>query len=197
MQELRSCWLLVVGLSVAAWGTAQPATARHDIDPSTSTITVHVNKAGVFRAFGDDHEVRAPIKTGSVDDGSTAVVDLVIDASQMRVLDQGLSDTDRREVQERMLGPQVLDVAQYPEIRFRSTSIDRTAGGWRVTGQLTLHGATRPIVVAVTNERGHYRGTAAFRQTNFGITPVSVAGGTVKVKDEVSIDFDIVTRSNP
>jgi len=197
MQDLRSCCLLVVGLSVAVGSGAQIAAARHDIDPRTSTVTVHVKKAGVFRAFGDDHEVRAPIKTGSIDDAPTGVVDLLIDASQMRVLDPGLSDADRHEVQERMLGPEVLEVAKYPEIRFRSTSIDRTADGWRVTGQLTLHGATRPIVVAVTKDRAHYRGTASFKQTDFGITPVSVAGGTVKVKDEVSIDFDIATRSNP
>ena len=37
-----------------------------------------------------------------------------------------------------------------------------------------------------------YVGAAIFRQTQFGIRPVSVAGGAVKVKDEVKIDFAIV-----
>ena len=148
----------------------------------------------MFRAFGDDHEVRAPIKSGVVDDGAHATVDVVIDASQMRVLDPRLSESDRREVQDRMLGPQVLDVSKYAQIRFQSTSVERATDGWKVAGQLTLHGSTKPIVVAVTNDRGHYRGTATVKQTTFGITPVAVAGGTVKVKDEVSIDFDITTQ---
>jgi hypothetical protein len=39
---------------------------------------------------------------------------------------------------------------------------------------------------------GHYRGSAALQQREFGITPVRFAGGTVKVKDEVKIEFDIV-----
>jgi polyisoprenoid-binding protein YceI len=96
-----------------------------------------------------------------------------------------------------MLGPNVLDVAHFPQIRFQSTTVTRTAAGWNVSGQLTLHGETHPIVVAVTTDRGRYRGTASFKQTAFGMQPVSVAGGAVKVKDEVSIDFDIATRSNP
>ena len=33
------------------------------------------------------------------------------------------------------------------------------------------------------------------KQTDYGITPISVAGGAVKVKDELNIDFDIVTKS--
>jgi polyisoprenoid-binding protein YceI len=186
---------LAVAFAVAVCGAAQPAAAHRQIDPTTSAITVHVKKTGLFRAFADDHEVRAPIRSGTVDDGPNASVDVVIDASELRVLDPGLSDTDRQQVQERMLGPQALDVAHYPQIHFQSTSVERAADGWRVTGPLALHGAVRSIVVAVRNERGHYRGTALFRQTNFGITPVSVAGGTVKVKDEVSIDFDITMRS--
>jgi len=36
-----------------------------------------------------------------------------------------------------------------------------------------------------------YRGSATLKQTDFGITPVTVAGGTVKVKNEVKVEFDI------
>lgn len=38
----------------------------------------------------------------------------------------------------------------------------------------------------------HYRGTAMLHQREFGITPVSVAGGANKVKDVLKIEFDIV-----
>jgi len=36
-----------------------------------------------------------------------------------------------------------------------------------------------------------YQGAAVLKQTGFGITPVKVAGGTVKVKDEVKVAFSI------
>jgi hypothetical protein len=44
----------------------------------------------------------------------------------------------------------------------------------------------------VSLEGRHYRGSASFKQSNFGINPIRIAGGTVKVKDEVKIEFDIV-----
>ena len=97
-----------------------------------------------------------------------------------------------------MLGPEVLDVTQFPAIRFESTTVEGTQlDGWTVRGQLTLHGQTQPVTVKVVFDHGHYRGSASLKQTDFGIIPISIAGGTVKVKDEVSIEFDIVTRSSP
>jgi hypothetical protein len=38
----------------------------------------------------------------------------------------------------------------------------------------------------------HFTGSATIRQTAFGITPIRVAGGTISVKDEVKVDFEIV-----
>jgi polyisoprenoid-binding protein YceI len=61
-----------------------------------------------------------------------------------------------------------------------------------VHGNLNLHGKNQPVVVVVALEAGHYRGSATVKQTNFGIEPISIAGGTVKVKDEVKIEFDML-----
>jgi hypothetical protein len=47
------------------------------------------------------------------------------------------------------------------------------------------------VVVDVRTEAGHYVGTSTLKQREFGITPVSIAAGTVKVKDELQIEFDI------
>jgi hypothetical protein len=181
---------------VAGVASAGPSTER--IDPERSTITIHVFKSGLFRALGDNHEIQAPIKSGSVDAGMSPSVQVVVDAGRMRVLDPGSSAQDRQQVQTRMIGPEVLDANRFPEIHFESTSVDRLeSGDWTVRGQLTLHGQTRPVIVKVAREQGHFRGSASFRQTDFGITPVSVGGGTVKVKDEVRIDFDVFTSQSP
>jgi polyisoprenoid-binding protein YceI len=179
-----------IGGSVAA-PASQP---DQPIDTSRSAITVHVFKAGLFRGFADNHEIRGAVKSGSVRNTLPVRANIVVDARDLRVLDPDAAPKDREQVRLRMLGPEVLDVNRFREIRFESTSGERTESGeWIVHGQLTLHGQSRPVATTITEDQGHFRGAMTLRQTDYGITPISVAGGTVKVKDELKIDFDIVT----
>ena len=57
-----------------------------------------------------------------------------------------------------------------------------------------LHGQIHPVTVNVAEHQGHYKGSASLRQTTFGIRLISLMGGTVTVKDDVQIGFDIVTE---
>src|SRR5947207_3969257 len=140
---------------VAAPGYAE----EHLIDTGRSTITVHVFKAGLFRAFADDHVIQAPLEEGVVED--TPHVQIVIDARLMRVLDPGLSAKDRDAVQERMLGPEVLDVNRFARITFHSLTIERVAADrWLVHGELGLHGHFNPLTVSVALDQSHYKGSA-------------------------------------
>ena len=128
--------------------------------------------------------------------GGIADVHIVVDAASFRVLDPRASPKNRAAVQMRMLGPDVLDVSRFPEILFDSESAEPgEAGGWTVRGHLTLHGQTRPLTTTVSGAHGHYKGTLALKQSDFGIAPIKVAGGAVKVKDQLTIDFDMVTQS--
>ncbi len=163
------------------------------IDTHNSRLVIRVSKAGLFSAFADNHEVEAPISEGFVDE-QTSRVALVIESQRLKVLDPQLSPEKRRQVQERMVGPEVLNVAQFPRITFESTSVEQSSPVRRlVRGQLSLHGQTHPVVVKVWTQGGRYVGTCSFKQREFGITPVSIAGGTVKVKDELTIEFDVRT----
>ena len=165
---------------------------RRTIDAERSSITVRVSKSGLFRAFADNHVIRAPLLEGSVDDSATSSVELVVDVPRMRVLDPSLSPNDRDDVQARMLGSEVLDADRFRQIRFHSTVVQRLAADrWLVRGDLDLHGQIHQVAVKVALENGRYKGSTTLRQTEFGITPISIAGGTVKVKDEVTIEFDI------
>jgi polyisoprenoid-binding protein YceI len=166
-----------------------PAQQR-EIDKARSTMTVRVAKTGMLSALGHDHEISAPIGSGAVD---TAVghVDLHVHAAALRVADPNGSEKDRQEIQKNMVGPEVLDADRYPEISFRSKSAEKSGPGWTVAGELTLHGQTRLITLQVTERDGHFVGSARLRQSEYGIKPIKVAGGTVRVKDEIRIDFDI------
>lgn len=159
--------------------------------PHTSTITIHVGKSGLFSGFGHNHTISAPIATAAIDPQSKTGAITVL-TKEMKVVDPDISEKDRNEIQTTMLGPKVLDAQKFPEIRFTSTRIGQTAPRrFRVIGNLQLHGVTRRLEFPVSGTPEHYTGKATLKQTDFGIQPVSVAGGTVKVKDEVEIEFDV------
>ncbi len=163
------------------------------IDGGRSTLTVFAYKSGLFSAFADDHTIRAPIARGSISDSGTLSVEIAVRSADMTVLDPNLSASKRAEVQTRMVGAEVLDVSRYPEITFASTAVEPAGPDrWTVRGNLTLHGATRPVTLAVTRQDGRYRGSAMLKQSDFGIQPISIVGGTVKVKDDLKIEFDIL-----
>jgi polyisoprenoid-binding protein YceI len=162
------------------------------INPARSTVTVRVNKAGLFSAFGHNHIISAPIQQGEVNT-TARTVRLSFASAGLRVLDPEVSPKERAEVQQTMLGPQVLDAARYPQIVFQSVRAEPAGqGGWRVEGELSLHGVTRPVVLEVISTGEQYRSRVRLKQSEFGIKPISLAGGTVKVKDEVMVEFAIV-----
>ncbi len=173
-----------------------PAAAQvRTIDPARSTVTIRVGKSGMFSAFGHEHEVRGPITQGSVQDsGAEPKVEVVVRSGDLKVLDPGVKESDRAEIQSTMLGPKVLDAVRFPEIRFRSTRVERAGNGWKIEGELTLRSQTRPVTVTARGTGDHYTAISAFKQSEFGITPVTAGGGTVKVKDEIRLEFEITLK---
>jgi polyisoprenoid-binding protein YceI len=187
------CTLLPFLIGLLCVSPAADSPGSRKIDPANSTITVHVYKSGFLSAFAHNHEIQAPIQSGEVKEADPASVELRVDARKLKVLDPEISEGTRTQIQDTMNGIQVLDAAQFPEIRFQSTSVEPNGPGhWIAHGHLTLHGRERPIAVEVALQGERYRGSASLKQTDFGITPVTAAGGTVKVKDEVKIEFEIV-----
>ncbi len=156
---------------------------------------MYVYRSGLFAFAADNHEIRAPIASGSINESARSV-ELRVDARQLEVLDPQLSAEKRRQVQERMLGQDVLDGNRFPDIKFESGSLDfNKSNDSTLNGSLVLHGQTHAIAVRVTklNER-HFFGSATLRQSDFGITPIVLAGGTVRVKDQIKLNFDIFAR---
>jgi polyisoprenoid-binding protein YceI len=144
---------LACGLGVCA--------QQHNIDTQKSTLTIHVGKTGVFSGLGHEHEVSAPIHSGTVDTGSRPEVEVHVDARELRVVGKDEPEKDRAEVQKTMLGPEVLDSDHHPEIVFKSKSAEPSGPGqWTLHGNLTLradaagygagHAEGRPL-----HRRGH------------------------------------------
>ena len=183
---MRSVFLAAASLVCALIVSAQ----QHNIDTQKSTLTIHVGKTGAFSAFGHEHEVRAPIHSGTADTGSHPAVEIRVNAGELRVIDKDDSDKDRVEVQKTMLGPEVLDSEQHQEIVYKSSGAESAGPGkWMLRGNLTLRGQTRPVTVTVTFKDGQYTGEATVKMTDFGITPPGKAG--IRAKDELKIEFEV------
>ena len=164
--------------------------AQRPLDPEHTTFTIHVGKSGLFSFAVHEHEVRTAIVEGAVDDAGEGRIWLRIDAHKLTVL----PEKDQAEVQSTMQ-TKVLESDRFPDIRFESTSVHKLAADrWRVEGNLTLHGQTHPVVADVRRNGGRYEGKSTIKQTDFGIQPVTVAGGTVKVKNELVIEFSIQAK---
>lgn len=193
-------WILLTAFALTTMALGGVASARpRAIDVQHSKMTISVYKQGLFSFFGDNHAIDAPIASGSYD-AATKSIELTVEAAKLQVLDPKLAPSRRDAVESNMTGSQVLDAGKYPTIVFRSTNIDdRDTHQWLVTGNLTLHGQTHLITFQVVQvDPGHFTGSATVRQTAFGITPIQVAGGSVSVKDEVKIDFEILlTKATP
>jgi polyisoprenoid-binding protein YceI len=167
--------------------------ADRAIDTDHSTLKIHVGKAGLFSPAGDDHWVNAPFAGGRVDDGDSAQVAFTVDARKLTLVeDNKLSEEQQAEVQHTMHA-KVLQSEEYPLISFHSTKIEKAGvNRWVVAGELILHGQSRPILGEVHYGEGAYTGRSTIKQTDFGINPVTVGGGVVRVKNELEIQFVVV-----
>jgi polyisoprenoid-binding protein YceI len=187
MRKLACLLMLAMACRMAA---AQGA----DVDPAHSSITVKVEKSGFFSAFAHNHTIHAPLATGHLGTEKRTAT-LTFNTKDMKVLDEGVKDSERAEIEQTMKSDKVLDVQRFPEIRFVSTSIvPQDSSHFQVKGDLTLHGTTRPVEFPTTFSKDRYAGSVKLKQTDFGIAPVSIAGGTVKVKDVIEIVFEIVAK---
>jgi polyisoprenoid-binding protein YceI len=202
-------WIAVALLLAAAPAVGRGDSARvYDVVADQSSVTIHVDKTGLLKGFGHEHDVVAKAMSGRVEldsmDPARSRVSVIFEAPSLRVVPDREPPKDVAKVQETMLGPEVLDVARHPKIRFtsRACTVKTMSGGAAdvvLTGDLDLHGVVRAVTLPITVELAadHLvtRGSAVLRQTDFAIEPVSVAGGGVKVADEVTVRFSVFARA--
>lgn len=186
MRKFSFCWiLLLVSLCAAQANNAV------ETKPQQSAITIKVFKSGLFSGFAHDHVILAPIARAEVDPQRLSA-EITVITNEMKVMDPEVSDKDRVDIQSTMLGPKVLDQEKYPEIHFKSTRIAQAGPQhYRVTGTLELHGARQEIAFEVAETGGRYHGSTKLKQSDFGIKPISLFGGSVKVKDQLELEFDV------
>jgi polyisoprenoid-binding protein YceI len=174
-----------------------------EIDSTHTTTQFSVRHMMVAKVRGQFEKVTGTVVLDE-QDLTRSQIDVVIDASTI--------NTRNAQRDGHLRSPDFLDVAQFPEIRFRSTHIEQRGGGeLAVTGDLTLHGVTRPITLAVEgltqplkNPWGKLvRGVAAAGKLNrkdWGLTwnaALETGGVLVGEEVELQIDAELVEKAPP
>jgi len=129
-------------------------------------------------------------------DGEPVAAELLVDVDSLQVL-QGeggvtpLSGPEKLVVRANAL--KSLDAKKHQKITFTADAITKTAAGYRLEGTVEIHGKSRPQVVDLTTEDRDDTWTLSadvpLVQTDFGVKPFSLLMGTMKVADEVRVQF--------
>jgi polyisoprenoid-binding protein YceI len=183
-------------LAALAVAVAIPLSAQEQqIDTQRSTISIHVGKTGLLAAAAHEHDVDAPVSSGVIQESGTPHIEFRVETAKMKLRpDPKIDAKDQATIQTHM-EELVLETKKFPEISFRSSAVRKLGEGqWKVDGALTLHGVTKQISLAVKKNGDAYATHFALKQTDYGITPITVAGGIIKVKDEVQLEFRIFAR---
>ena len=182
------------------------------IAPGQGGAWVVVRRGGPLASLGHDHVVASRGLEGYVlwpADGTPGRADIRVDLRELEVdpadlrQEAGLDGTLDAEAvlgTARNMHDKVLDSHRFPYLVLRLRGVMEPAGG-TVEGRLTLHGVTRPVALEVeaVREREVLRlaGRFRLRQSDFGITPFSVLGGALRVRNGLEGRFTVVARPWP
>ncbi|MCZ6672184.1 MAG: YceI family protein [Verrucomicrobia bacterium] len=198
---MRLQYALIVAILLPFKGHAAPDTgAIYQLDPGRTQVRVHLGKSGLFGFMGDNHIIDVPISEGTlVSDPSSnqpQSLKFTIQTGQVKVLDPDIADDNRVEVQNKMIGENVLDVLKYPTIQFSSTAFKKTKdeNTWRIPGKITVKDQTVSIEITaeINIEPSHFtaQGQAELRLSHLGIKPPGAGAGTIKVKNLFKVEFE-------
>lgn len=132
-------------------------------------------------------------------DSRPGSAELAVETDSLEVLRgdggvKGLSGAERALVRSNAL--KSLSASRFPQIRYVAECIEKTEGGYRLTGALQIRGASRDHVIELRTEdlgdSWRMSVESTIRHSDYGIKPYSLLMGSVQVADEVSLTFSAV-----
>jgi hypothetical protein len=168
-------------------------------DPSNAEIVVYTFKEGLLSTFGHDLEIRATRFVIEGDEG-TRRGEARIEAGALRVVGavydgvtkaDALSDNDKRSIEDDIF-QNVLDVDDHPEIRFVALRVDEHGDEVLITGELSLHGVTRPLAMTARHKGDRWVADVPLHQPDFGITPFRAFLGSLRIKPDVRVHVSAI-----
>ncbi len=194
-------------------GSAVPVKSGQ-VETSHSHVYIRVDKSRI----GHVHAVMGKLRSGELhlaaaDNPQLEVGTLVFDMTSFDAdstearkyigLEEAIDASTRKQVNDNMLGKEVLDVRRFPTATFVAKKIRKLAANsarglpqYELEGDFTLHGTTQPVrfTVDIESVKGwnRIRGAFAILQTQFGIKPYSKMFGAIGVADKLDIYGDLI-----
>jgi len=173
------------------------------VDPRESLVVIEVRRGGSLSRLGHDHVVASHDATGYVAPGEgradlyLALAKLAVDEPELRTqagFDTQPTESDIEGTRSNMLS-KVLEAEQYPYAVIAVKDADARAEKATLAVAITLHGHTRtfkvPAAIKADDKAITVSGKLTFNQSDFGITPYSLLGGAIAVKDGLELRFSI------
>lgn len=181
---------LALGLVALAAPLALAQTSTWNLDPAHSEVDFTVVHMSLSNVHGRIGIAKGTITLNDADITKSSV-NVTIDTT---TIDTGVSARDND-----LKGPNFFDVAQFPTATFTSTSVSGSAGHLTVTGNLTLHGVTKPVTLDVEGPKGPidgmghkqhegYSATATLNRKDFGVGAKMPNG---MVSDEIKLVIEL------
>jgi polyisoprenoid-binding protein YceI len=177
-KNMRTLILFSACLAGLVSAPSARAGESYQADPVHSTVVFRVKHANTAYFWGRFNEIAG---TFSLDSSNPSGVTLQFQVKAAS-MDTGNSKRDQH-----LTSPDFLNAVQFPTISFASKNVEVTDKGYQVTGDLTLHGVTRPVTVHLTPtgtgrgptgaEIGGIEADFTIKQSDFGITKMAAMIG--------------------
>jgi polyisoprenoid-binding protein YceI len=186
---------VTAGLAAVLSLPASAATSTWQVDPAHSEALFSIRHLTISTVRGGFSKIKGTISFDDKDP-SKSVVDVAIDMSTV--------DTREPKRDDDLRSDKFFDVTKYPTMTFKSTKVEQvSAGKLKVTGDLTLHGVTKEVVLDVDgpsaaikdpwgNQRAAASATTKINRQDFGVKwNKTIDNGGVMLGDDVSITIDV------
>ena len=189
----RKPWILVLALGLAVSAAAQTETWQ--LDPAHTAAQFAVRHMGISTVRGNFTKLSGTIQY-DLSDPSKSSIEATIDAASVDSRVE-MRDNDLR-------SPKFFDVAKFPAITFKSKRVESAgAGKLKVTGDLTIHGVTKEVVLEVEgpsepfkDPRGNAHmgasATTTLNRRDFGVGAIPAA--MVSENVAITIDMELVKQ---
>jgi polyisoprenoid-binding protein YceI len=176
--RFRTCTLLTLFIAVIGVAAIARGADEYTIDPAHTGVTFKISHLGLSWTHGrfDDVSGRFAIDP---QDPSGCSFELTMNA-------EGI-DTANHKRDDHLRSPDFFNVKQFPTLTFKSTAVTPIKDGYEVTGDFTMHGATRPLTLKLVGgktaefpknvRRTGYSAEFVIKRSQFGITKFAESVG--------------------
>jgi polyisoprenoid-binding protein YceI len=195
MKNVRVAGMAAALVMAIGVGAASAQVKEYKIEAAHSEADFAIKHMAISTVHGSFHGVSGAVKFDAADVTKSSV-EATIDVS---TVDTGVAARDSH-----LKSPDFFDVAKFPTITFKSTSVTKDGDHYDVKGELTMHGVTKSVVLNLEapgkeeigmDKKSVHRGftaTTVLNRKDFGLTwNGTLTSGDAVLGDEIKVELDI------